>query len=264
LLHISGLTKRYRHLTALAEVSFSIRPGEVLGVIGPNGSGKTTLFACLGGVLPADHGTVLEDTRVLTPSERRARVFYLPDAIAPWPAQTVRWALDFAVGFFGPTQSRLCPDSVPTPSRLRPGSVPTPSPGEVVQELDLGPLLDFPIGTLSKGQRKRVLLGIGLLTPQPVLLADEPFDGLDLRQTRDVARALRAHAAAGRTLLLSIHQISDAARVCDRFVLLGGGRVCGEGTLDELSAAARRRRDETADRAQHADNDLEEVFLALT
>jgi ABC-type multidrug transport system ATPase subunit len=231
-------------------VSFSIGPGEVLGVIGPNGSGKTTLFACLGGVLPADHGTVLEDTRVLTPAERRARVFYLPDAIAPWPAQTVRWALDFAVGFFGPA-----------PSPLRPGSVPTPSPGEVVQELDLGPLLDFPIGTLSKGQRKRVLLGIGLLTPQPVLLADEPFDGLDLRQTRDVARALRAHAAAGRTLLLSIHQISDAARVCDRFVLLSGGRVCGEGTLDELSAAARRRRDETTDRAEHADNDLERSFL---
>jgi ABC-2 type transport system ATP-binding protein len=133
-----------------------------------------------------------------------------------------------------------------------------------VQELDLGPLLDVTIGSLSKGQRKRVLLGIGLLTPQPVLLADEPFDGLDLRQTRDVARTLRAHASAGRTLLLSIHQISDAARVCDRFVLLSGGRVCGEGTLDELSAVARRRRDETADRPPHADNDLEEVFLALT
>jgi ABC-2 type transport system ATP-binding protein len=275
LLQISGLTKRYRHLTALAEVSFSIRPGEVLGVIGPNGSGKTTLFACLGGVLPADHGTVLENTRVLTPSERRKRVFYLPDGIAPWPAQTVRWALDFAVGFFapapsrlrpdfGPAPSRLRPDSVPGPFPLRPDSVPTPSPGEVVQELDLGPLLDFTIGSLSKGQRKRVLLGIGLLTPQPVLLADEPFDGLDLRQTRDVARTLRAHAAGGRTLLLSIHQISDAARVCDRFVLLSGGRVCGEGTLDELSAVARRRRGETADRPAQADSDLEEVFLALT
>jgi ABC-2 type transport system ATP-binding protein len=277
LLQISGLTKRYRHLTALADVSFSIRPGEVLGVIGPNGSGKTTLFACLGGVLPADHGTVLENTRVLTPSERRKRVFYLPDGIAPWPAQTVRWALDFAVGFFGPAPSRagsparlprwgprVRPDSVPGPSQARPDSVPGLSPCEVAQELDLGPLLDFTIGSLSKGQRKRVLLGIGLLTPQPVLLADEPFDGLDLRQTRDVARTLRAHAAAGRTLLLSIHQIADAARVCDRFVLLGGGRVCGEGTLDELSAVARRRRDETADRPAQADSALEEIFLALT
>jgi ABC-2 type transport system ATP-binding protein len=262
-LHVSGLTKRYRHLTALADVSFSIRPGEVLGVIGPNGSGKTTLFACLGGVLPADGGTLLEDNRVLTPAERRTRVFYLPDGIAPWPAQTVRWALDFAVGFFGSAPSRLRPGSVPAPSPLRPASVPGQLPG-VVEALDLGPLLDSTIGTLSKGQRKRVLLGIGLLTPQPVLLADEPFDGLDLRQTRDVARTLRAHSAAGRTLLLSIHQISDAARVCDRFVLLSGGRVCGEGTLDELSAVAHRRRDDTADRPPHADSKLEEVFLALT
>ncbi len=232
MLHVTGLTKRYGHLTALDDVSFSIRPGEVLGLIGPNGSGKTTLFECLGGVLPADRARVLEDGRALTADARRTRFFYLPDGIAPWPAQTVRWAIDFAVGFFG--------------------AGPSTAPGAVVEQLDLAPLLDARIGTLSKGQRKRVLLGIGLLTPQPVLLSDEPFDGLDLRQTRDVGGTLRGHAAAGRTLVLSIHQISDAARVCDRFVLLSGGRVCGEGTLDELSALAPGR------------DSLEEVFLALT
>jgi ABC-2 type transport system ATP-binding protein len=113
-------------------------------------------------------------------------------------------------------------------------------------------LLDQPIGALSKGQRKRVLLGIGLLTPQPALLIDEPFEGLDLRQARDITAALRAHAARGRTLFLSIHQISDAARFCDRFVLLNSGRVCGEGTLPELAAQAKLQ------------ENLEEVFLALT
>jgi len=231
LLHVSNLSKRYGHLTALSGVSFSIRPGEVLGLIGPNGSGKTTLFECLGGVLPADGGAITESGRPLTAAERKARVFYLPDAIAPWPAQTVRWALDFVLGFFdGPAATR----------------------DDVTRQLDLDPLLDSPIGTLSKGQRKRALLGIGLLTPQPILLADEPFDGLDLRQTREVAQTLRAHAAGGRTMFLSIHQINDAARVCDRFVLLSSGRVCGEGTLDELSRRAEGRRD------------LEEVFLALT
>ena len=112
---------------------------------------------------------------------------------------------------------------------------------EVIEQLDLGRLLRQPIGTLSKGQRKRALLGIGLLTPQPALLIDEPFDGLDLRQARDIAAALRAHAARGRTLFLSIHQISDAARFCDRFVLLSGGRVCGEGTVPELAALAAAR-----------------------
>jgi ABC-2 type transport system ATP-binding protein len=277
-LQVSGLTKRYRHLTALADVSFTIRPGEVLGLIGPNGSGKTTLFECLGGVLPADRGSVLEDGRPLTADECRRRVFYLPDGIAPWPAQSVRWALKFAIGFFGsspspsPSPSRgLSPGLTPSPSpSLSPGLTPglTPTLDHVVRELDLEPLLDFTIGTLSKGQRKRVLLAIGLLTSQPVLLADEPFDGLDLRQMRDVAKTLRAHAATGRTLLLSIHQISDAARVCDRFVLLSGGRICGEGTIADLAALARHRQAQTAERGAgtsgRGDSDLEEVFLALT
>jgi ABC-2 type transport system ATP-binding protein len=216
-------------------VSFSIRPGEVLGLIGPNGSGKTTLFECLAGVLPADAGAMLRDGRPMDAADRAATLFYLPDAIAPWPDQSVRWALDFTIGFFGGR---------------------TGARDEVVRRLDVAPLLDARIGTLSKGQRKRALLAIGLLMPHPVLLADEPFDGLDLRQTRDIAAALRDHAKDGRTLFLSIHQIGDAARVCDRFVLLSGGRVCGEGTLDELTAAVRN--------PQSAIRNLEEAFLALT
>ncbi|MFN8059730.1 MAG: ABC transporter ATP-binding protein [Vicinamibacterales bacterium] len=232
-LRIEHLTKRFGRMTALDDVSFSIRQGEVLGLIGPNGAGKTTLFECLGGVLPFDSGRVCQGGSALGASDLSRRVFYLPDGIAPWPAQTVRWALDFTLGYFGgPAEPR----------------------DEIVRQLALAPLLDSPIGTLSKGQRKRTLLAIGLLTPQPILLADEPFDGLDLRQTRDVARTLRARVAAGRTLFLSIHQIADAERVCDRFVLLSGGRVCGEGTHVELAGST----------ASASGRDLEEVFLALT
>jgi len=114
------------------------------------------------------------------------------------------------------------------------------------------------MGKLSKGQRKRALLALGLLAPQPVLIADEPFEGLDLSQTRDVASALRSYAGEGkRTMVLSIHQIADAARVCDRFVLLSGGKSRGEGTAAELSALA-------AARGGAAATGLEEVFLALT
>ena len=226
---IEGLTKSYGRLTAVADVSLSIRPGEVLGLIGPNGSGKTTLFECIAGVLPYESGTITIGGRAVSPRDRASQIFYLPDAIAPWPAQTVRWALDFAIGFFGRGQVRR---------------------DDVIERLDLGPLLNSPMGTLSKGQRKRAVLAVGILTPHPLLLADEPFDGLDLRQTRDVGAALRAHAAGGRTLFLSIHQIGDAARVCDRFVLLSGGRVRGEGTVEEL--------------AHGSTSNLEEVFLALT
>jgi ABC-2 type transport system ATP-binding protein len=236
LLHARNLTKRYGRLTALSDVSFAVRDGEVLGLIGPNGSGKTTLFECMGGVLPLDAGSLTRNGAPLTDRERASSLFYLPDAIAPWPSQTVRWAIDFALGFFG-GRHELC--------------------GEVVQRLDVDRLLDLTIGSLSKGQRKRALLAIGLLMPQPILLADEPFDGLDLRQSRDVAQTLRSYASAGRTMFLSIHQIRDAARVCDRFVLLSGGRTRGEGTLQELTAAASAR-------GSDAGGDLEEVFLALT
>jgi ABC-type multidrug transport system ATPase subunit len=230
LLRVDGFTKTYRRVRALDGVSFGVRPGELLGLIGPNGAGKTTLFECLAGVLPLDSGTLHHGERLVSLTDRASLVFYMPDGIAPWPAQRLDWAIDFTIGFFGGN-----PDH-------RDG---------VVRELDLAPLLDARIGTLSKGQRKRALLGLALLTPHPFLLVDEPFDGLDLRQTREVAGVLRAHATQGRTLFLSIHQISDAERVCDRFVLLSGGRVRGEGTLEELKGRA-------------AGAGLEEVFLALT
>ena len=231
-----NLTKRYGRLTALSDVSFSVRRGEVLGLIGPNGSGKTTLFECVGGVLPLDAGSLMLDGRPMSDRERAATLFYLPDAIVPWPAQTVRWAIEFMLGFFrGRTYLHT----------------------EVVTRLGLEPLLDVTMGSLSKGQRKRALLGLGLLMPQPVLLADEPFEGLDLRQSRDVAQTLRSYASFGRTMFLSIHQIGDAARVCDRFVLLSGGRARGEGTSGELATLA-------AARGSVAGDDLEEVFLALT
>jgi ABC-type multidrug transport system ATPase subunit len=229
---VAHLTKRFGHVTALGDVSFAIRPGEVLGLIGPNGSGKTTLFECLAGVLPADGGAVRRDGQPLSPRDRCRAFFYMPDGIAPWPQQTVRWALAYAAGFFR---------SDPQSDRQ----------SDWQSDLDLEPLLDWRIGELSKGQRKRVLLALGLLTPSPVLLADEPFDGLDLKQTREIGAALRAFASQGRTLFLSIHQISDAARFCDRFVLLSAGRICGQGTLADLTHDT------------HTDN-LEDAFLALT
>jgi ABC-2 type transport system ATP-binding protein len=236
LFEVTGLSKRFGRISALSGVGFHVRPGEVLGLIGPNGAGKSTLFECLAGVLPADGGTMLVGGQPVLPRDRHSFVFYVPDSIAPWPQQPVQWALDFTIGFLGGRPE------------LR---------DEVIRQLDLGPILRQPLGTLSKGQRKRALLAVGLLTAQPALLIDEPFEGLDLRQAREIAAALRSHAARGRTLFLSIHQISDAGRFCDRFVLLSNGRVCGEGTVPELAALAARNGAEP-----HAD--LEEAFLALT
>jgi len=234
---VDRLSKKFGPIAALEDVNFGVRAGEVLGLIGPNGAGKSTLLECMAGVLPADRGAILTEGRVLRERERRSLLFYVPDGVSPWSSQPVGWALSFVAGFFrGRTAIR----------------------NEVIEGLDLGQVLNQSIGTLSKGQRKRALLAIGLLTPQPALLIDEPFEGLDLRQAQGIAQFLRAQAAAGRTLLLSIHQIGDAARFCDRFVLLSGGRVRGEGTVGELAGLAMER-----DASRSYEN-LEEVFLALT
>jgi ABC-2 type transport system ATP-binding protein len=230
MLEVRELTKRFGETWALSGVSFSIRSGEVLGLVGPNGSGKTTLLECLSGLLRADSGALLTDGSPVR--RRRDLLFYMPDGILPWPEQTVHWTLHFSAAIQGAGATRV---------------------EEVAQALDLAAFARRRVGTLSKGQRKRVLIALALLTPQPLLLLDEPFDGLDLRQVREIGPMLRRVAASGRSLLLSIHQLHDAARVCDRLVLLSDGRVAGEGTLDELRT-----------RADRPDADIEEVFLALT
>jgi ABC-2 type transport system ATP-binding protein len=91
-----------------------------------------------------------------------------------------------------------------------------------------------PAFALSKGYRRRLLLAIALICPRPLLVFDEPFDGLDLMQTLDVMDLLRSTTQHNRTLLLSIHQLRDAERVCDRLLLLSNGCVLGFGSLDEL------------------------------
>ena len=229
---VDNLSKRFGSFWALRGASFSIRPREILGLIGPNGSGKSTLFHCLAGIAPATLGTVSMDGTAVAPGDRKHILYFVPDGIRPWPDQTVGWVLQFTGGLHGAPKSATA---------------------DVVRALALQPLRGARLHELSKGEHRRVLLAIGLLTPQPLLMLDEPFDGLDLRQTRDVMSVLKDAAADGRTLFLSIHQLGDAGRICDRLVLLSSGEIVGEGTLDELRA-----------KANLAAGGLEEVFLALT
>jgi ABC-type multidrug transport system ATPase subunit len=229
LLRVEGITKKFRDRSVLKDVSFTVHTGEVLGLIGPNGAGKTTLFECLAGLIPANAESVRYREQSLPPLKRKEALFYLPDAIVPWAEQTVAWVVRFFERLYG-------------------GSA-----AEFTAPLRLHEIMKSRIASLSKGERKRTLLALGLMTPHPLLLLDEPFDGLDLRQTRDVMDLLKQHAAKGRTLMLSIHQLVDAGRVCDRLVLLSDGRVVGEGTISELQAEAGL-----------SDGGVEEIFLALT
>lgn len=228
---VRALTKCYGEQVALADVSLSVRRGEVLGLIGPNGAGKTTLLEAIAGLIPADSGTIVWQGFALPQFQRREVMFYVPDDVRPYGDQYVARVLSFFAGVYQRPKQYV---------------------DNVLESVGLTPVLAKRVATLSKGFNRRLILALGFLSPQPLLLFDEPFDGFDLRQTREMMRVLRDSTASGRTLVLSIHQLSEAERICDRFVLLASGRVRGAGTLDALRT-----------RANLSVGTLEEVFLAL-
>jgi ABC-2 type transport system ATP-binding protein len=231
-MEVAALCKRYRDQHALVDVSFDIRTGEVLGLIGPNGAGKTTLLEAVAGLLPADAGRVLWSGRALPLARRRDVVFYLPDGLHPWDDQYAVRVVEFVAAANGRSRQDVA---------------------AAVRAVGLAPALAKRVSALSKGYARRLMLALALLVPHPVLLLDEPFDGFDLRQTRDMMGVVRRLAAEGRALILAIHQLTDAERICDRFVLLQDGRVRGVGALDALRV-----------QASIANGSLEDVFLALT
>jgi ABC-2 type transport system ATP-binding protein len=232
LVQVAGITKWYGEQRALSDVSFDIRRGEILGLIGPNGSGKTTLLETIAGLLPVDAGSVLWQRSPLPQNRRRDVIFYLPDGLRPWDGQHVIRVLEFFASAFGRRIVDL---------------------DEMTRSVGLEQVLGKHVSALSKGYARRLMLALALLTPHPVVLMDEPFDGFDIRQTREMMALMRRVAAHGRTFTFAIHQLADAERVCDRFILLADGRICGIGSLDDLRAQTGQT---TAG--------LEDVFLALT
>jgi ABC-type multidrug transport system ATPase subunit len=232
LLRVEAINKQYVDQAALTDVAFDIRADEIIGIIGPNGAGKTTLLEILAGILPAETSDVQWLGRPLPPSRRREVMFYLPDGVRPYQDQPVTRILSF----FADVYRRSTDEIIDT-----------------IEAVGLRPVLAKRVDSLSKGYARRLLLAMGLLAPHRIVLMDEPFDGFDLRQTREIIGVLRKQVHKGRTMALAIHQLSDAERVCDRFILLADGHVRGAGTLNDLRM-----------RAGIADGSLEDIFLALT
>jgi ABC-type multidrug transport system ATPase subunit len=229
---ITAITKLYGGQPALEDVGFSLRKGEVFGLIGPNGAGKTTLLEAVAGILPVDSGEVRFNGHIVPPHRRREVFFYLPDGVRPYGDQTAAQALAFFAGVYRRSATDV---------------------SEAVSMAGLHPVLAKRVHALSKGFNRRLVIALGFLTPHPVLLMDEPFDGFDLRQGRDMMGVLRRVASHGRTLLLSIHQLRDAEQVCDRVALLAAGRIRGVGSIAELRELTHQ-----------PSGNLEDIFLALT
>jgi iron complex transport system ATP-binding protein len=208
-------------------VSIAAAPGELVGLIGPNAAGKTTLVRVLAGLIAPDAGAVTLDGRPLAaiPRAERARaVAYLEqDAVCHWPLAVRRLVALGRLPWLGPFQ--------------RAGPADEAAITQAMADAEIAPLADRPVTTLSGGERARAFLARALAGAPRVLLADEPVASLDPYHQMKVMELLRAQAARGGAVVAVLHDLTLAARFCDRLVLLDGGRVAAEGAPTQVLTA---------------------------
>jgi ABC-2 type transport system ATP-binding protein len=226
MIEAQNLTKDYGSVVAVKDVSFTVGAGEVVGFLGPNGAGKTTTLRILAGFLGATSGRVsIAGFDVARQSlEARARLGYMPEAAPLYPELRVREYLAFRAAL-----KRVA-------RRERKAAV-----ARVLEQAAVGDVAETPIGQLSKGYRQRVALADALVASPPLLILDEPTAGLDPNQIIEVRKLVR-ELGKSHTILLSTHILPEVEAVCDRALVIAGGRLVAEGTLAELKARQKSRR----------------------
>src|SRR5579864_795127 len=217
------LTKHYGALTAVEDVSFQVGPGEVLGFLGPNGAGKTTTMRMLAGFVTPTSGTASicgHDIGADTLAAKAA-LGYLPEGAPLYGEMTVRAFLDFIADVRALSSERRR-------ARL----------AHVIEHLQLGSVLDQTIETLSKGFRRRVGLAQAIVHDPPVLILDEPTDGLDPNQKHEV-RTLINDMARDKIIVISTHILEEVDAVCTRAAIISQGRIVADDTPAGLAARSR-------------------------
>jgi ABC-2 type transport system ATP-binding protein len=234
-----NLVKRYGVVTAVDQVSFQVRRGEIVGFLGANGAGKTTTLRMLCGLLTPTSGRALIDGFDIheQPLQAKARLGYLDEEPFVHPHLTGREFLDYIADLYGMPRG---PDRQQRMERL----------------LGLFELADRNgelIGAYSHGMKQKIGLASLLIREPSVLLLDEPTNGLDPRAARLVKDLLEELAALGTTVLLSTHILEVAQALCRRVAIIDRGHIVATGTIEELRAQAG---------SEHAS--LEDLFLKLT
>lgn len=224
MIHVQHLTKRYNNHTAIQDVSFSVEKGEVLAFLGPNGAGKTTTMRILTCFMPATEGTatVAGYDCLEQPNEVKRQIGYLPETPPVYQELTVHEYLTFVGRLRGLS-------GAPLTQRMH----------HVMDRLSLGTVRHRLIANLSRGYRQRVGLAQALLHDPPVLILDEPTVGLDPNQIIEIRQLIKDLSQA-HTIVLSTHILPEATAICQRVVIINGGRIVAEDTPDQLSTRLRR------------------------
>ena len=218
MIRVNSLSKKFNNLLAVDQVSFEVKQGEILGFLGPNGAGKTTTMKMLTCFIPPSSGTaeicgysILDD-----PLKVRNQIGYLPESAPSYEEMLVGEFLEFVAEIRGYSGMEL----------KRRVSI-------VIEKTSLSEVENQMIDTLSKGFRQRTCLAQALLHDPPVLILDEPTDGLDPNQKHEV-RSLIKDMSEERTILISTHILEEVDAVCTSAMIIANGRVVGYGTPDEL------------------------------
>src|SRR5689334_2986440 len=223
MIDVRHLTRRFGPVTAVNDVSFSVDRGEVLGFLGPNGAGKSTTMKVVTGYLAATAGRVRVCGHDVETDElaAQAAIGYLPEGAPAYGDMTARQFLAFIArvrGFAGPdAKARVA---------------------AAIEKTELEGVLDQPIETLSKGFKRRVGLAQAILHDPPVLIMDEPTDGLDPNQKFAVRNLIRGMAKE-KAIIVSTHLLEEVEAICTRAVIIDRGKVVADGTPAELLARSR-------------------------
>jgi len=218
MVEIDRLAKSFGSFHAVNGISLNVAKGEVLGFLGPNGAGKTTTMRMIAGFLSPSSGTarVCGHDVVEDPTAVKAAIGYLPEGSPSYDDMRVGGFLKFIAeirGFSGADRDERV--------------------DRVSERLGLTEVLDRPIEILSKGYRRRVGLAQSIIHDPPVLILDEPTDGLDPNQKHQV-RTLIAEMSAEKAIIVSTHILEEVEAVCTRAVIISGGRVLADGTAEQL------------------------------
>ena len=234
------LTKTFKDkkrglITAVSDVSFTCRPGQIYGLLGANGAGKTTTLRMLATLLQPTSGTAtMAGHDVATAGVQvRANVGFLAASTALYGRLTAREMITY----FGQLNGLAAPEIKVRLQRLS-------------AELDMDEFLDRRCEKFSTGMKQKTSIARTLIHDPAVMIFDEPTLGLDVMTARAIVRFVRECRDRGKTVIYSTHVMSEVEKLCDTVGIIHAGRLCAEGTIAEL-------------RAKHGEHDLEEVFVKI-
>ena len=239
MIEVSGLTKCYGDFTAVNELSFTVQPGEVMGLVGPNGAGKTTTLRCATGIIPPTAGTlkVAGIDLAADPVAAKRQLAFFADEPRLFDHLTVRQHLAFAAKIYG------------VPAHEERATA-------LLTELEIADKADQLPGELSRGMKQKLVIACGLLHSPKVMYFDEPLTGLDPLGIRRMKNTIRRLAREeGAAIILSSHLLSLLEEVCTHVLIMKQGRRIAVGTLPDVVAQFSQG---------EADVSLEEVFIRAT